>query len=83
MLTVVVISHFYITWEISEPFSCRDLKPMAFLAVQEITESKEWCAWWIINCNRGSGIYFSERKKYSCKVNAEGESMSFMWKRMK
>ena len=29
--TVVDISHFYITWEISNQFSRRNLKPMAFL----------------------------------------------------
>ena len=28
LLTVVDILHFYITWEISEQFSRRDLKPM-------------------------------------------------------
>ena len=30
-ITVVDISHFYITWVISQQFSRRDLKPMAFL----------------------------------------------------
>ena len=28
--TVVDISHFFITWETSEQFSCRDLKPICF-----------------------------------------------------
>ena len=31
LLTVVAIFHFNIIWEISEQFSCRELKPMAFL----------------------------------------------------
>ena len=36
LLTVVDILHFCITWEISEQFSRRDLKPpMAFLVVSK------------------------------------------------
>ena len=68
MITVVDISYFYITWIISQQFSRRDLKPMAFLVVLHASLWKSYLKGLNFYGYKISRIWPYFAKSFTCEI---------------